>query len=64
MQLYTTANIQISDDKLTTAIVPKLRKIQNELNEALEAAANAVLERHCINNDEVHTVIVDEIVSE
>lgn len=57
MKLYTTANISIvADDREVN-----LRKLKSELNEALEDAANGVLSRFGIENDEVWTVLVDEI---
>lgn len=57
MKLYTTANISIvADDREVN-----LRKLKSELNEALEDAANGVLSRFGIKNDEVWTVLVDEI---
>ena len=59
MQLTASASIQIYDEKTPQDI--KLGQLRHELKEAMEDAANAVLERWKINNDEVHTVLVEEL---
>lgn len=64
MNLYATANLEIIDPNLTPANAPKFRELQSALNDAMEDAVLAVLDRYGIVNDGVHTVILDEIYTD
>ncbi len=56
MKIQSTAYIEISSDNLKNI---KLTKLKDRLDEALEIAANRVLAEFEINNEEIHTVILD-----
>lgn len=61
MELYTTAQIEVSTDQWPAQTRANLHAIQKQLQDALESAANAVFEKNGIFNDYVHAVSVEEI---
>jgi hypothetical protein len=57
--LYSTATIQIAADKYVDEAT--VRKLRNRFQAALNDAADSVLIEFGIDNQEVYTVLVDEV---
>jgi hypothetical protein len=63
VKIYGTANIeiQVTDKNISDRDLWKMRQ---EFDEAFESAADRILEKYGLANEEVHTVLMDEFVKE